>query len=529
MHASWKQVGDRLVFEVNPEPKDVTGPARLTFGSRRLYRLVGGSFELELPAGFDADGLHADLPAAALLILLDQFIGSSISFSQPVSPALRDAYQAASGKRIETVEESLAPRRAGPEARPAIAFSGGTDSTAAAALLPEKTILIQCRRPEGIGSSSHRFDAARDSLDGMAALGFETVRLECGFESILDHHFYMHLCGTAFPAIVLADHYGIDTLAFGHTIDNVYGLLPEYRFIDDPDLRGRRDLGAVLNAVDTPAAYVTAGLTEVGTTIVAERSRFAGVVQSCIRGEKLGEPCSRCAKCFRKQLLGALVAGRDVSGEEILELAANNKVAIELSESPPHTVQTYAYIAARLRGRQEFMDRLAHWLDATESNTAWAERWYEPSAAMLPARYRDQVASRILEYVEPMDAADRRQLHAFSKRRRLSGILKSGSRRRFWRAYEKSTGIATLSATGYMQMEIGESRRIVLKRKYAGRRGRNAGTAARWRSRDRDVASVRKGVVEAHTEGLTIVVAALGNRRVETEINVTGHRQDGGQ
>ena len=78
-------------------------------------------------------------------------------------------------------------------------------------------------------------------------------------------------------------------------------------------------------------ALPIAGVSEVGTAIIAHKSPTGMAAQSCIRGT-WGEPCQKCWKCFRKELLSIALWGHNEV--DILEMLHSSEVQIRLSAFP---------------------------------------------------------------------------------------------------------------------------------------------------------------------------------------------------
>lgn len=481
---------------------------------------VGGDFTLSVPESFSVEETHPDLIAAAMTLVLDPFSNGRLELPVAVSPALHDAYARATGKWLGPVDPSLAPRRAKPDARPALAFSGGFDSLGALAIMPGNTHLVQLKRRENMTRSPTNSRAAVASLEAMAALGFDTTLCESDCAILTRPVGAIHTLYSAFPAIILADHFNFDAIAFGHLVDNYFALLGG-RFRNDPNLPYVRDLDPVLEAAGVPSMAPVGGLTEIGTSAIVRESGWFDLGQACIRGNGLGEACLDCPKCFRKTLMTDLVAGRPTQPETVDQLFGAAGVDRELAIRPIETEIVHMYVAARLQDEHPWMKRMARLTGATRTNTAWAERWYSPAAEMIPAQYRDETVGRLTATVEPMTPSDERRFERWNLHKRSRHVRLTVARWRFWRDYEREFDRPRLKpSTLEVRLQEGDRQKVPLGHRRGFGRHRDVTSLAVWRSRNKDVATVKSGRIKARGAGITTIVASYRGSKIGIEVAV---------
>ena len=83
-------------------------------------------------------------------------------------------------------------------------------------------------------------------------------------------------------------------------------------------------LGECLPQQECRLTSNVAGISEVGTSIIVEKSSLGFVAQSCIRGS-WGSPCKNCWKCFRKIILDAAIQNENVDEDLISNIFRNHE------------------------------------------------------------------------------------------------------------------------------------------------------------------------------------------------------------
>ena len=97
---------------------------------------------IQLPKNWSIQSVHPDVLALSISLIIYPFCGVNIRLPFGVSKPFHDTFKEVTNKNILPIDHHLKPRTAPPLSVPALAYSGGTDSTAALALLPDSTHLF---------------------------------------------------------------------------------------------------------------------------------------------------------------------------------------------------------------------------------------------------------------------------------------------------------------------------------------------------------------------------------------------------
>ncbi len=407
MLVKWRRRGTRLSYRFIPEAGD-----RGT--DRHGARLVRTRCSLELPDGWDLDRTHPDVLALSGMILVHPWIGRRVRFQSGIS----SRFATATGLDAGPIDPSLEGRRVPADGTPALAFSGGVDSTAALLVLPQNTNAVYLERqiPTDLGPGElvgraaglrrrrHRTDAALAAVDAIAAAGHRTAIVRTDLEFVRYRVGFPVDIATAIPILVTADRYRADAVAFGTVMESAYRT-GHARFSDYAAGTHFRLWGGMFSAVGLPFHQVTAGLSEVTTLQLVNSSAFAGVAQSCVRGGA-GTPCGDCVKCFRKALVGTAVEGVEPTDDELDRLFAISEARAALHKTPIHHENVYAFATHVYRGSHPLMTALRQRVRGDTLDVTWMRRWYPPAAALLPEHRREQAVAAIAAAVPPMTSDD---------------------------------------------------------------------------------------------------------------------------
>jgi hypothetical protein len=395
--------------------------------------MVRDQVRFGLPEGWSLDDLHPDLLALAGLLVCQPFSGGTLELPRAVSPAFATAARRGMSLELTPVDPVLEPRRG--TGVPALCFSGGVDSLAALAVLPGRTELFFLDRvqPADVdhadvyeSTAAHRACDAVERDHGRTvwrvASDLEYVRKPIGFP--------LHV-SNALPAVLMADELGLDAVGWGTVSESAYGI-GKAGYIEYATRRDYRRLGAVFAAAGLPYLQSVVGVSEVGTTRIVAQSRFAGLAQSCIRGQP--EPCLSCKKCFRKVLLDRVIAGQPVEDAVVDGLLSSEAVRNYLSEEPIHHENVIAYILARYEGSHPAMRALDARVGRRGSHLSWMDGWYAPSAELMPERYRSEVRAGLERHLPTMDQADEEAMRGWDPQGDTGGLGRILAQRRLSRA-----------------------------------------------------------------------------------------------
>lgn len=388
-----------------------------TFKKTRQVTMASNRCEFHLPKDWTIDSVHPDVFALAILAAIYPFCGSTIQLPRGVSKPFHDLVFRVTKKKILPIDPNLSLRRAPANAVPALTYSGGIDSTAAAILLPKDTHLFYFDRikPDGGGDTLLNQEAAYYACDSIRKTGrpmhciqtdMQYLRHPVGFNSYLSD---------AVPALLLADYYGFDSIGHGQTLEIGYQIGETgyedcfYTDVGNPWYHLLKGLGLSYT-------LPTIGLSEVITTNIVMKSPFSEFAQACSRG-KIKQPCMNCFKCFRKDLLEKIMLQQRITHEYLDHMFNIKEVKAVLNTPQPiYFSSILAYITAHYQGNHPQMLRLKAMTRGNRLPVDWMNRWYSKSQEFLAPQYRNFVKKQILQYVEPMTTRDVRIMkYAFSK------------------------------------------------------------------------------------------------------------------
>ena len=314
----------------------------------------------DMPATYSLENTHPDLLRLVAEILLKPWEASAIEPFERTRPL---------GKN------------------PSLAFSAGTDSSAASLVMPDHTILGYHRR-DFKSLVDHRnadrlidhINRQRDNKVVDIASNHELIRtyhgLQIGFSS--DFASGVHL-------ILLADHYDIGALAFGTPLDNTW-LAKGRRFREFSETQYFQYWSKRFHSAGIELYFPIAGISEAGAMKICEKSSIIEFMNSCLRGNGL-EGCGKCWKCFHKN--GPLGRGFDFNSAEIQTF---------INRTPLPTA-THALWALQ---RMDLVDQVPHLDHLLDIDFSWWTSYYPPAKEILPARWKEETWNRIIQYLEPM-------------------------------------------------------------------------------------------------------------------------------
>lgn len=370
------------------------------------------SFKIEMPPGFDSSSLHPDLYALAIILACYPFIGERLVLDRAVTPEFSEAFHRLSNKLVSPVDKNLSVREIPKYPIPGLAFSGGVDSTAALALLPNSAASIFLDRiiPEG-ERTLYRKDAVNYAISELRKHGRSVHSIRTDLEYIRNPVGFPVDVSNSIPAILLADHLGLDSIAFGMILESAYRLGHE-KYMDYEHRSHFKRWGKLFDIAGVPFNLVTAGISEVGTSKIALESEFGYLAQSCMRGEPM-KPCFNCWKCFRKLLLDRTLKSEDLP-EGLLDQAFSIKEAKRfLAKDLIKHQNVIEFIADRYDGDHEGM-RLMSAKVRQNGDVSLFEKWYSKSIRFVPAQHREFVTRKISHYLAEMSPNEEEALENYS-------------------------------------------------------------------------------------------------------------------
>lgn len=370
----------------------------------QAVELATDTCHVRLPEGEYGEP-HPDLLALAAWTVAAPWARGRVVFDRPISAALAGALH--DGWSVDAGPVGGAAREAGE--RLAISYSGGADSVAVAALLPEAPLVHFQRVPHP--RVPNRWTHYRsDVLAKLArATGREVTVVRSDLEFMLrkprpgypEHH------AVLVGALLTAGEADLGGVALGYEIGSRWlgGGRYVHRYTpDNPMWSGHGRWGTAFAAVGLPLVLPVGGISEAMTMRIALASELREQVRWCLRGDGSG-PCGQCGKCLYKELIQAAIERRPMR----TEITADRPVARKWQQPPPYGGQEMIeYGCAHVPGieRTPFAKAAEH-LKATVESTRWLERCYPPAVEEIPERWRKEIESIMADRFGFMDAADR--------------------------------------------------------------------------------------------------------------------------
>jgi hypothetical protein len=368
------------------------------------FRMASDSVTFQVPDNLGRM-IHPDLVALTTILCCHPFVGKELHLPTPVSKEfLSEARRVITRYSLIGETSEKISRREPPEnSRPGLAFSGGVDSTAALSVMPPITVPIFMKRPKKKGSL-YDYSAALESCDLLSQIGFDVQILVSDLEYVRDPVGFPTDLAHAAPAVLLSDYLGLDSISFGTVLESAYGIGHEsYR--NYPKMSHWRFFGTLFSAAGIPICLPVAGISEVGTSIIVERSPLGHVAQSCIRGA-WKSPCWNCWKCFRKGILGSALGINEIGKINMENMLNSVEIKMKLSQIPisHENVISYALERANLSEQKELME--LYEVVRNNAPLGLLERWYSPSISLISQRWKKVVRNNILRLLAPMTKED---------------------------------------------------------------------------------------------------------------------------
>ena len=352
------------------------------------------------------ESIHNDLLALSAVLMVYPF-SNDLTMPFGVSAQFSDTLKNAFNKDIGPVDPNLSPRVSTNESVPGLAFSGGVDSGAALALMPLSTkafFLNRCVPQTFSGNTLYSSEAARYACEQIEAMGYYSKIVDSDLEYLRSPVGFPVDWSAAVPAVLSADIENLDSIAFGTILESAYGI-GRGRYLELREKGIYRAWAKLFGAVGLPFNLVTAGVSEVGTSIIVEKSGFTQFTQSCIRGS-IGNPCMNCWKCFRKNLCDRAVKKQSFNKKELDSLFKIRGARTSLNQIPIKHENVLTYATASYRGNHPKMLALQKRVRGTEKSTQWMERWYPDSLEFVFQKYQDEFRLRIAQYLDEMTPED---------------------------------------------------------------------------------------------------------------------------
>ena len=398
MKVSAAYLEPNLEFSIHLDADDRVSPSE-------KFSLDRKKFSFELPLEFDYEKVHPDHLGLVSLLVCQPFVGKKLEFPKPVSIQFAEIANKKTRYEITNIDENLEPWKPSLDSRPALAFSGGADSTAALSLLPSDTAPIFLDRPTLNSRTLYDRDAAHMACKHLMEIGYEVKMILSDLEYVRNPVGFPIDVANAAPAILLAELMEFDTISFGTIMESTYGV-GHKKFRDYPNGNHFQYWGGLFSAAGLPFLQVVSGVSEVGTAIINHKSPIGEYAHSCMRG-KWKNPCRKCWKCFRKLLLDSAITDTILSDLEYDELFSIPEATRYLSSFPIKHENVLTYITSKypsdkLENENMFMDLLKKRVRGDKIETSWMEKYYPPMIEVIPEKYRKGLIEKLNRFLIPM-------------------------------------------------------------------------------------------------------------------------------
>lgn len=408
MRVTWTAEDDlwRLEFRLDPDDGIV---GHVTDGQR--VRMATNSCSLRLP--HPVPDIHPDLLALAAWTVVAPWTAGRIVFDRPVSPEFAAALE--SGWKITAGPVAGEPRRG---SRLAISYSGGADSVAVAAILPDAPLVHFQRvsHPRVPNRWTHYRSDVLARLARQTRRDVTIVRSDLEFTLAEPRPGYPEHHAVAAGAVLMADELDLGGIAFGYEMGSRW--LGGGRYLlrytpDNPMWSAHGPWGRLFAAAGLPIVLPVGGISEATTMRLALASDLREQVRWCLRGDD-GGPCGRCGKCLYKELIQAAIERRPMR----LDIPADRPVAAKWQKPPPYGGQEMIeYGCARVPGIESTaFARAAEYLKATEESTRWLDHCYRPAIAEIPEPWRKHVEDFMATKIGFMTPDEERRVETWGQR-----------------------------------------------------------------------------------------------------------------
>ncbi|MEC7167853.1 MAG: DUF6395 domain-containing protein [Candidatus Thermoplasmatota archaeon] len=359
--------------------------------------MIKNKFTTELPKGVNIDDIHPDHLALIALLVCHPFIHNEITIPWGVSDRFAESCSKISKYEVR-FEHTKSQAYNTSNGRPALAFSGGADSTASLLVMPENTLSVFLDRPLKRWRSMYNKSGAYATIKHARKEGYEVLKLQCDVEYIRQPLGFATDLVPSIPIICLAASHNIDSVAFGTVMESAYRIGHEGAR-DYANSHHYRFWGRMFAAAGIPLYLPVAGVSEVGTSIIVNATSFYDYTRSCIRGE-WPKSCEQCWKCFRKKMLDTKISGNPISEKYLQSGLLIPEVKKKMSAFPVshENVLSWALSETENQISQLLKDRL----EGTNRNLEFLSSFYPPSLNLIPEQHREETEKRLNHFLKPM-------------------------------------------------------------------------------------------------------------------------------
>ena len=269
---------EEVIFSFGLDKSDEERINGLRFGMNKTEVFV------DLGPDFCASSTHPDLLALSALLIVNPFVGDSLTIDAPVSKEFIEGAQSVISKyKINSSsKDEIEPRTLQDNGVPALAFSGGADSVAALSVMPANTIPIFLNR---ISKSRTMYnpDAPLTICNKLKETGYRVMVVDSDLEHIREPVGFPTDLANSVPSILLVDKLGVNSVSFGTIMESGFGI-GHQSFIEYSKGDHWRFFSSIFQSAGVHLSFPVIGVSEIGTAIIGSKSPVGFFSQSCIRG-----------------------------------------------------------------------------------------------------------------------------------------------------------------------------------------------------------------------------------------------------
>ena len=359
---------------------------------------------------YEAKQIHPDILGLLCLVTFYPFVGREVEFPKPVSSRLFDAFQ----NECFTKTKKITFRNISEEVpcyegeKVALSFGGGIDSSAVREMFPEVFVIHEAHIKNGALIQSHSHRVVEDLGPNKGRLVKTNIRY-------LSQPGGWHSWPCAMStSLIMATDLQVGLILTGSILGSSF-LWNGTRFWDRVEARAWHGPSgnywqSAFEAIGLTMCSPVTGVSEMQTMKLSTRLLKKNQVVYCM--ENNGSACLKCTKCFRRDVIRTFIDGNHLPEWETYDTAFIHNF---LEKRPLYFGHIYS-TAFSLKPDvfPEWVLQKASGVPVIESD--WTMRVYTESFLLCPEKWRDYVAKRVLQFLEPMTEGDKEQLRSWDQR-----------------------------------------------------------------------------------------------------------------
>ncbi|MGP5292731.1 DUF6395 domain-containing protein [Brachybacterium tyrofermentans] len=247
----------------------------------------------------------------------------------------------------------------------------------------------------------------------------------------------------AVPLLLLADHHGLDAIAFGTIAEAAYRTGTK-NFIDFAQRSIFLKWQSAFHSVDIDYFDCVAPMSELCTTQITSESPYGELAQSCVRGTP-GKPCMNCVKCFRKSLIESSRTNLWPSRDLVSKMVANRAIMAYLSDAPIRLEVVLASALSGYAGNDPLLNAIVRRTGAHDFDYTFTTGWYGPGMdAMVPRKYLEETRRRASAYVPEMTKTQQHSFETFDITPNINVLSSEGRVHEFLGALKLNHAYSTI-------------------------------------------------------------------------------------